>query len=255
MFRRLMFLLSLSIPFAPTVSSQDPPRRDPRALAVFQHSLSTMGRLPSDSTATGKADLVEGSTESAGTIRIRIRGLDHASEELLLTDGVRRAIYSRLRAATEDGEGRKPRSLEWAASSDAPLFPARLVARGLTDSDFALEYIGLEKVGAADAHHIRIWNTFSSKPKLKALAEFTEKHIWIDALSGLPLKLYCEERFAGGAVPRVPIEVQYADYRNVGGVLFPFQIKKSLNGSPWATITIQSVTLNSGLRDADFPVQ
>lgn len=190
-----------------------------------------------------------------GTIRIRMQGLDQASEELLLADGVRKAIYSRLRAATEDAEGRKTRSLEWAASTHAPLFPATVVAQGLTDPDFALEYMGFEKLGAADAHHIRIWNTFSSNPKLKALAEFTEKHIWIDAASGLPVKLYGEERFAGGAVPRVPIEVQYADYRNVGGVLYPFQIKKSLNGSPWATITIQSVTLNSGLRDADFPVR
>jgi hypothetical protein len=28
-----------------------------------------------------------------------------------------------------------------------------------------------------------------------------------------------------------------------------------MNGTPWATITIQNVSFNNGLTDADFPVQ
>lgn len=254
-YARVPCLLSIVLSALPLMA-QDPPHRDRRALVVLQQSFAVMGgQLPGDSTATGTVDLVEGSTESAGSIQIRTRGLDQASEHLMLREGTRKAIYSHVRGASEDQNGRPKRSLEWAASSYAPLFPLTLVAVALTNPDFAVEYVGLEEVDAKAAHHIRVQNTFASTPKLKGLSEFTEKHVWIDAVSGLPIKLYCEERSAGGAVPRVPIEVSYADYRNVGGVLYPFQIKKSLNGSPWASITIQHVTLNSGLSEADFPVR
>ena len=51
------------------------------------------------------------------------------------------------------------------------------------------------------------------------------------------------------------MEIFYSAYRNIGSVLYPFHIEKSFNGTPWAKISIQSVTTNNGLTDADFPVR
>ena len=94
-----------------------------------------------------------------------------------------------------------------------------------------------------------------STPRLRHLAGFSVKELWIDASSRLPRKLAYERRAASGAAPRIPVAVFFSDYRNVGGVLYPFRIEKSLNGTPWATITIQNVAFNTGLTDADFPVE
>jgi hypothetical protein len=55
--------------------------------------------------------------------------------------------------------------------------------------------------------------------------------------------------------PRIPIEVFFSDYRNVGGVLYPFSIRKSLNGTPWTTIAIAQVQVNTGLKASDFVLQ
>jgi hypothetical protein len=38
-------------------------------------------------------------------------------------------------------------------------------------------------------------------------------------------------------------------------VLYPFQINKSYNGTPWEAITIQSVSFNTGLTTAQFQVE
>jgi hypothetical protein len=89
---------------------------------------------------------------------------------------------------------------------------------------------------------------------LQFLLDFTVTDIWMDSSSALPVKLFYQQRAAQGAVPRIPVEVAYGDYRNLGGVLYPFQLAVSLNGTAWAAITIQSVTFNNGLTDADFRI-
>jgi hypothetical protein len=165
------------------------------------------------------------------------------------------AAFSRGRARSEDETGGKSESAEWAASSEVPSLPTMLVANALSNADFAIEYVASEKVGESEFHHIRLWNTFSSKSNLRKLAPFTERHIWIDAVSGLPSSITSDQRSAGGAVPSVPLQVSYSDYRNVGRILFPFRIEKHVNGSLWATVAIQQVSLNTGLTDAEFPVR
>ena len=62
-------------------------------------------------------------------------------------------------------------------------------------------------------------------------------------------------RPAHGAVAGVAVDVFYSNYQNSSGILYPSNIRKSLNGTPWATITIQSIAFNTGLTDSDFPVQ
>jgi hypothetical protein len=71
----------------------------------------------------------------------------------------------------------------------------------------------------------------------------------------LPQKISYTQRDAGGASPGIAVAGIFSDYRIINGVLYPFSIQKSFNGTPSATITIQTVTLNTGLTDANFPVQ
>jgi hypothetical protein len=115
--------------------------------------------------------------------------------------------------------------------------------------------VGLESLDGASAHHVKFWNTFAAKPKLQHLAEFSVKHIWIDAVSNLPTKLAFDRRDGGGATPRIPMAYQYSDYRSVTGTLFPFQIQKDVNGTPWGTIRIGSVAFNTGLSESAFAIQ
>jgi len=48
--------------------------------------------------------------------------------------------------------------------------------------------------------------------------------------------------------------VTYSNYQNASGVLYAFTIQEYITDTLWATTTIQSVTLNSGLTDSAFPI-
>ena len=53
-------------------------------------------------------------------------------------------------------------------------------------------------------------------------------------------------------------EFEWRSFTQIGkarsGVLDPFKIEKSLNGTPWTTITIQNVAFQTGLSDNNFPI-
>ena len=213
------------------------------------------GVAPSDSVATGNLVLVAGSESKSGRVRILTRGLDQSAEYFLMPDGDRTLVYSRGQAAERNGDSIQELWLELAVASQSPNLPLVLIAAVLNDPDSAFRYMGQETLDGFPVYHIRCWNTFSSKPNFEHLAEFSVRDLWIDAASGLPRKLSYERRAAGGSEPGIPVEVHYADYRNVGGVLYPFLVRRSLNGTPWATITIDTVSLNVGLTDYDFSVE
>ena len=249
-------LLLFSLTFSATIAAQELPQRDPQAVAVLSQSMVAMGRVaPADSVATGAVTLVAGSRSETGTVRILTRVVDQTAEHIQASYTRRSVIYSRGRASEIEGASITPLQLELAVTSQSPNFPLPLIPSILNDPNAAFTYVGLETLSGSQVHHIRVWKTFPSQPRLQHLAGFSVKHIWIDAASGLPRKLAYDRRAARGAEPRIPVAVFFSDYRNVGGVVYAFRIEKSLNGTPWATITIQTVAFNTGLSDNDFPVQ
>jgi hypothetical protein len=213
------------------------------------------GTVPADSVATGKVTIVEGSTTETGTIRILTRGLNQTVESIGTAQGSRAEVFSQGRASHKEGGVEKPASLELAASSQSPCFPLIIIAAALDNPEWSFEYLGLEEFDGQKVHHVRFWNSFASQPKLRQLAEFTTREIWIDARSFLPQRLAYERREAGGEADRIPTEISFADYRDVGGVLYPFRIERSLNGTPWTSINIQTVSLNTNLSEAAFPIR
>lgn len=244
----VLFLASPAFP-------QQTPTRDPRAVFVLQQSLAAMGGVPNETQATGTVTLTAGSKTDQGTIRILTRGLDQSREETTTTDGMQAEVFSGRRASLTLADGQKEKSLEWAASAQSPGLPSVFIATALANTEAAIEYIGLETLDGSQAHHVRFRNTFASNSELVNLAEFSRKDIWISVASALPLKLAYERREGSGARPRIRMEVRYSDYRNVSGALYPFMIAKSLNGMPWAVISIQSVQVNPGLADAEFKLR
>ncbi len=142
------------------------------------------------------------------------------------------------------------------ACSQSPSFPLPLIASAVNDPDVAFQYFGLETLEGTEVFHVRWWKTFSRDSSFQPLAQLSKKDLWIDATSKLPRKVSYERRPSRGPGAKfIVVEIFYSDYRNVNGVLYPFRIEKSLNGTPWATIAIQNVVFNSGLTDVDFLVQ
>ncbi len=231
-------------------------QRDPQAIALLQQSVAAMTRsAPADSSATGTITIVEGSTTQSGTIQILTLGTAQTSETLTLPSGTRTVVYSSGSAEETSGGQSAIPPLETAITDQCPDFPLPLLLSALNNSDAAFRYVGAETLNGTPVQHVQYWNSFASKPPFQALASFSLSDMWIDSNSGVPLKLAYVRHLGGGSLPAFPVEVSYSNYKNVGGVLYPFQISKALNGTPWLTIEIQNVSFNTGLTAAQFQVE
>jgi hypothetical protein len=230
--------------------------RDPQAAALLQQSVAAMAKTPpSDSSAVGIVTIVEGSTTQDGTVQILTLGTNATFENLSLLNEQRTVIYSAEAAKETKGTLSVKAPMEIALADQAPDFPLPFLMSALRNPDESFHYVGPETLNGQPAQHLQVWNSFASRPRLQSLSMFSLKDIWIDAASSLPLKISYSRRGGGQGAPAFPVEVSFSNYTNSGGVLYPFQINKSFNGTPWQTITIQSVSFNSGLTAAQFSVE
>lgn len=254
-----LFVVSLLFSGTAVQAQQSPapvtPTRDPTAIVLLQKSVAAMApSAPSDSSATGNITIVEGSTTESGSLSIRTLGTGDTAETINLPDGQRAVIYSNGDAREVIGSKTTNPPLELSVTDQCPDFPLPLLLSVLNSADEAYQYVGQETLSGESVQHIKVWDTFASNVHLQKLAAFSARDIWFDSASGLPVKLAYVRQAGEGAVPRFRVEVFFSSYTNVNGVRFPFQIKKSYNGTPWETITIQNVSFNSGLMDSDFQV-
>jgi hypothetical protein len=228
--------------------------KDPTAMAIVQQSVTAMGgSVPLDSTASGTVTTTAGSLTENGTVVILTRGNNQSSEQIGTPSGVA-TIYSQGNASQVQGTTVTPVSLELAVTAQCSYFPLQLLANAINDPDWAFAYVGLESLNGATAHHIQFWDTFASVPQFAALATFSQRDIWIDAGSNLPLQVSYSDHTAQGAAAATAIDIMLGNFVNFGGTFYPTTIQKSVNGTPWATITITNVVFNTGLTDANFPV-
>lgn len=239
----------------PQATVQPVVQRDLQAVALVQQAIKAMGStVPSDSVAAGTVTVLAGTSADQGTIRILTRGTNQTSEQIQTPRMQVTEVFSTGLASQSIGNTNTSYSANRAVTSQAKDFPLPLLAGLLANPDEALQFIGLEQVGSASAEHLRATNTYSSQHGLQVLSDFTATDIWFDAQTALPLRIAWIQRDGAGASPRINRETWYSGYQNFSGVLYPTSVEEFYNGSLWKTIKLQTVSLNTGLADTNFPV-
>lgn len=248
--------LTLAQQTSTTKAFAPPIARDAQAISIVRQAVAAMAAMPpSNSTATGTVTVVEGSRSQTGTVQIQTLGTGQTAETLTLPDGTRQVLYSNGAAKEVYGSRSTTVPLQAVLTDQCPDFPLPLLLSALANADEGFRYIGAESLKGVAVQHLEFWNSFASKPHLQDLAPFSLRELWVDSASGLPVKLGYSRRASGGMAPAFRVEVLFSNYTKVDGVLYPFEINKSMNGTHWQTITIQNVSFNTGLTVAQFPVQ
>jgi hypothetical protein len=230
-------------------------QRDAQAATLLRQAIAAMGAsLPSDSTATGNVTITAGGETSQGSVKVLTRGTNQTSIQFQSTMANWSVIYSNGLASRIDATGTTALPLELAASSQCLYFPQPFLSGLINNPDVSLQYVGEETLDSSEVNHIRAWNTFSSVAQMQFLSDFTLTDIWLDAMSGHPRQISLTRRYGGGSSPKISVSVSYANYQSMSGVQYPLAIQESINGTPWGTTTIQTVTFNTGLSDTAFPV-
>ena|ERR1700733_3175144 len=262
MIRLWIFVFATSLVLTLSASAQQTPAptptpvRDPSALALFQATVKKLGgAAPNDSTVTGNITEVLGSTTNTGTIKIETLGTDRTFEQVSYPSATQEIIYSQGEANYVSDAAVKPFYLQRAASAQSPIFLLPLLQGMLANPDVAYQDIGPDVVNGETAEHLRIWNTYASQTAdWQAIGPFTARDIWIDPSSAFPLRVSYVQYETGGTGPGVPIDVFYSNYQSTNQLQYPFSVNESVNGTPWRTIQISSVIVNSGLGNSNFPI-
>ncbi len=260
LFGGLICVFTVAIPSFARQSQQTPTaqtvvQRDPQAVATLQQAIIALGpSIPSDSTLNGTVTLVAGSLTDQGSIRILTRGTTETSVQVQANQSGWTEVYSAGQAAKTQGSNTTLLPMETAATTQSVFFPLPILVGALGNQDVACQYIGPEELNGVAVVHISLWNTYASTPALQFLSNFTDTDVWISATSGLPMRIAFIRRTGGGATPKIPIFVDYSKFQTISGTQFPFQIEESVNGVVWASITLQSVSTNTGLTDSSFPM-
>jgi|HubBroStandDraft_2_1064218.scaffolds.fasta_scaffold22671_2 hypothetical protein len=239
-----------------TPTAQAVVQRDPQAVSVLQKAVAAMGgTVPADSAATGAVTVVAGSETDQGTIRILTRGTTQTSVQLQTPTRNSSEVFSGGGAAHIGSTGTATLlPMETAATSQSAFFPLPFMASALSDLDESCRFIGTEELNGANVSHVVIWNTYASIPQLQSFADFSATDVWLDSTTALPVRIAFVRRDSGGATSKLAHQVDFSDYRAVSGARYPYQIQESVNGTAFITITLQSVSTNVGLTDANFPV-
>lgn len=230
------------------------PVQDPQAVAVLQQSITALGGAPSDSTATGSVTATVGSQSQVGTVQVFTLGTNQSQEVISLPNFSQTTTYSAWLAAQSNGSATTQASSQLAATSQTALFPTPLLVSALNNPDYSLQFVGVETVAGSAANHIRVWDTFASVPYMQNLSTFSTRDVWLGQATGLPLKMTFTQQAASGSAYRTVVELDFSNYRQSGGFTYPFVIQKSVNGTPWLAISIQSAAFNTGLSASQFQI-
>lgn len=230
---------------------------DSLPVSVLKQSLAVMGgTTPADSSASGALQIATGSTPLSATFKVTTRGMNQSREVVNAPNGTQDHVYSAGQGSTVADAAVRPVSLEQACSYQSVLFPLPILQAALSDPDTVFAYIGMETLAGTPTIHVRYWSSYASQRKnLTVLSPFSIKDVWLDSTTLLPRRISFDSRAAVGAAPSTHIDVDFAHFQSFSGTLYPTSITQSLNGTVWATYSVQSVAFNVGLTDTDFPVQ
>lgn len=267
-----LFFLALSIQ-AQEMSVEPAKRpeatRDPQALAVIAQSLAMAGGERTwaglrDYTAFGNIVSYQSKDEQIyGTVTLRGREARQFRMDANLPLGMRSYSIGEGRSTTKDEHGNISRPPDEGAvlpSSDGfpqrePLFPGslalphqQLLAALKLGRRYSIAYKGTSELDGRSVHCLRI-EQLSPTAEIDPgdeMPRYRTLDVYLDVSS---LQVLATEAL----VPRnVLRRMSYSDYRTVNGVLVPFSIGEELGGQKIWRITLDQVTFNSGLQDANF---
>jgi hypothetical protein len=243
--------LLVALPALAQSSPQPPFQRDSQAIAILAQAFKALGgTVPPDSLASGTFARISGSTSDTGSIQIMTRGYSQTAEKITAGGTTTSVVYSQGYSGQKNGSGTSRFSLERSLSSDSAMFPLITIAAA-QDPTSGAQFVGNETVNGTAAYHLRIWRNLADQ-NFSGLSAFAIKDIWINSASSLPLEVTFDMRDADGSAPHIPVALFFSDYRSTSGIMYPFQISKSLNGTPYLAIAISNVAFNTGLTDLDF---
>jgi hypothetical protein len=242
-----------------------PATTQPQALTLLAQSAGALtgSTIISDVTLTGNAQRIAGSDDESGTVSLKAMAAGGSRMDLTLSGGVRSEIRSLDSNNNQVGAWSGTDGVQHAISNQNLMtdsswfFPALTLTRLVGNQSSVASYVGQETLNGQSVLHV----SFSQLPAgLTGQASVLPQHLsqmdlFLNSTTLLPVALSFTAHPDNNALLDIPVQVQFSNYQNVGGVQIPFHIQKFLNYSLSLDLQVQSAVLNSGLSANSFGVQ
>jgi hypothetical protein len=133
-------------------------------------------------------------------------------------------------------------------------FPALSILSQLSNPNLTATYIGQETRNGVGVYHLRLSIQSPADPS-GLLQQLSAEDVYLSGSTYLPVALVFQTHPDNDALTNILVEVDFSNYQSINGVLIPFGVQKSINGSMFLDITIQSAVLDSGLAQSSFTAQ
>ncbi len=260
------FLLLVFLPVCILVSRaqsapQSPPAapvRDPQAILTLQNALLSLGgSSPSSILATATYTRFHTDSAPAVAVQIKALGVDSFRWDFTDTAGTVTLIINNSSGVVQDATGARALSVGGTLGRGGELFPALLLTRWLANPLTGAQTVGLENVEGKTLTHLTIIPAPPAADDATGQARFQQMarcEFYADPQTNLPARLRV---YQSGSDWRLqsPVDLDFADFRTVSGVVFPFSISFSIGGRAIAQIKFQSIIPNAPVSSGDFQVQ
>jgi hypothetical protein len=248
-------LLYLHIP------AQQPSPPVVSAPVLLQQSVAAQsgGTLINDVTLSGTARRIAGSDDESGTVTLKVLASGAMRLDLNLPSGPHSEFKSTDSANQPTGGWSGPDGVVHAIAyhnlvNDWGWFPLFSIASA---QNSVISFVGSETRNGKSVLHLSVSNQFPSLPNDEAslMTHLSQIDIFLDTTTHLPASIIYNTHPDNNDLLDIPVELHFSDYRSVNGVLIPFHIQKSINGSLTLDLQFQNAALNTGITAAQVGAQ
>jgi hypothetical protein len=253
------FLLPfLLLSFSLSIFAQVPISKDTQAIQLITQFIAQVGGQNAlsvtDLQCVGDITYNWAGKQVQGTVTIKARGAGQFRIDADLPSGTRSWYVNNGDGALRDEAGKITAiPFQNAVALGAITFPLPRLSGVATDTTSSVKYVGLRSLGSHQYQTIEVSlpNQFKSDPDGTLNRLFTAYYLFDPSTFRLVLiqdKTHPVDRLTRD----IDHELDFADFRSVNGVQFPFNISERIAGQETFSIQLSNVTMNPGLTDSDF---
>ncbi len=234
-------------------------QRDPQALAILNQAVSSSGGLTAmtavqDFTGTGTITYSWAGQAVPATVVVYEKGVNEFRMDATLSDGVRSLVIDGIVGSLTSQNGQQTKLPFYSIMTSGSLtFPFPRIAATLTDSSTSVTYIGPVPWNNSQAVKLHVVPPVDPSllidSRLKGLGEYD---LYFDPTSYRLLELGEEVWWGADLSQTYSHEILFSNYVTTGGLAVPFVINERFGGQQTWSVSLSSVTFNSGLSDALF---
>jgi hypothetical protein len=248
-------VLLMAIVPAVSVAQDGTVKKDPEAEAILRRAYLVMGgptlEVVQDTYAELSVKSPEGDSLSNTSVVLKTLGKKAWRTEAATPDGMSVTVVNGLDARSQVGS-EEARAFPTASVAEAGnwMIPALSIIGEWGDPEIQLEYLGLQENGTV--HHVRMHRL----PQEGGWAAvYSPCDIFLDAVTGLPVRIAYSLHPPANLRVDIPVEVKYQDYKNISGILIPYHVTYSIRGRLVSEFHTTRFAINQGVSAFDFKVR